>query len=466
MATTELAAHDLIAADPVRFCERVLGFAPWSKQREILESVRDHPRTAVRSCHGVGKTAAAAHVVLWFLAAYPGCRVISTAPTERQLRDQLWAEIRMALQRAPAGFFPKPTLTRLDAGVNWYAEGISTDTPGRFAGHHAPNLLLVVDEASEIDEDIYRASEGFQTAEGARVLLIGNPTALSGQFYRAFHSERAAWHQIHISAYDSPNLTGESVPAEVSRALIRKGWPDERRAEWGEDSGDYRFRVLGEFPSQADTQVIGLKLIEEAIARTDVIPPRSVDEIVISCDVARFGADETVIAERVGNEARIARCHRGKDTMQTTGIIMELRRDLALRVGDCVVVVDEAGVGGGVVDRLRELGVRVQDFNGARRANDPLQFLNRRSEGWFQLLAALPGIRLAEDPQLTADLVAPTFGYASSGHRVVEPKEKTKQRLGRSPDRADALIMAFAGGPQTGHAWLDVDLWKSDEEDE
>src|SRR5205807_8143935 len=112
--------------------------------------VRDHKRTAVRSAHGVGKTAIAARVVLWFLAAHPYSKVVTTAPTWHQVREQLWREIHVAHGRA-AGFFDgELNDTRLELAPDWFAIGLSTDRPERFAGHHAAELLLVVDEASGV----------------------------------------------------------------------------------------------------------------------------------------------------------------------------------------------------------------------------------------------------------------------------------------------------------------------------
>jgi hypothetical protein len=237
-----------IRTDPVWFCRNVLGFEPWSKQREILEALRDHDRVAVRSAHGIGKTAIAARAVLWFLLANgpKSCRVVTTAPTWEGVRDLLWAEIKVAVRNARVPFGATPNVTDLRLAADWFAKGLSTDVPERFQGHHADNLLLVVDEASGVDEAIYDAARGFLTGQGSKVLLIGNPTRTVGTFRRAFEPD-SGWRTIHVSAFDSPNITGEEVPTSVAKALPTSEWIGEMRRDFGDDSATYAVRVLGEF---------------------------------------------------------------------------------------------------------------------------------------------------------------------------------------------------------------------------
>jgi phage terminase large subunit len=444
-------ARAIARTDPVSWCRRVLKYEPWSKQTEIIESVFANQRTAVMSCHGSGKTATAARVALTFLAAYPRSRVITTAPTFTQVRDLLWSEIHTAAASAPLGLYPSPDQTRMVIENDWYMVGVSTDRPERFQGHHAENILLIVDEASGVDERIYEAAEGFMTAEGARILLIGNPTRTNGQFYRAFHSERSLWNTIHISAFDTPNFTGEVVPSHVARNMVSTTWVEDKRRLWGEDSPMWQVRVLGEFPRIADDQIIGLASVEQAQAREAA----EGEPVVVSCDVARYGSDETVIVVRRGEHVRIAAAYTGKSLMETAGRIIDTVRNVQ---GSCRVVVDDAGLGGGVTDRLREVGMKVEAFNGGATAHDPDLYPNRRSEAWFAFAAHLPTVSLDPDAQLAADLVSPRYALDSRGRRVVESKDTTKKRLGRSPDRADAILMAYAPQPRMG-ASFGIEIW-------
>lgn len=435
---------DPYADDPVGYAQDILGFHPWSKQVQVMESVRDHQRTSVRACHGVGKTAVAARIVLWFLATRPNSRVITTAPTWAQVEQLLWREIRAAVARAhdtgKSTLFPKPSATKLELGDQWFAIGLSTNEPERFQGHHADHILLVVDEASGVDERIFEAAEGFLTADGAKVLLIGNPTRIGGTFHRSFTSGRAVWNTIHISALDSPNYTGESVPADVARSLPARDWATERAREWGEGSPMYEVRVLGNFPSDAEDTVIPLIRVEQAQQRE--LPEPHVDQevTVIACDVARFGSDETVITQRIGQQVRILETVVGKPTTRTSGRIAEYAKPFLPHVR---FVVDDPGVGGGVTDQLRAQGFEVVAFKGGEQAHRPLDFPNRRSELWFEAAAQLEDIDLDDDEQLAADLTAPRYSYDLKMRRVVERKDETKKRLGRSPDRGDAVLLTF-----------------------
>jgi hypothetical protein len=428
--------------DPVAFCREIVGFEPWSKQREILESVRDHTRTAVRSAHGVGKTAVAARAALWFLAVHYGSKVITTAPTFHQVRDLLWREIRVAYQAA-GGFIGGELFdTRLELAPDWLAFGLSTDQPERFQGHHAEHLLLVVDEASGVAEEIYEASAGFLTSPGARCLLIGNPTRTSGEFFAAFHGARGFYNPIAIPASSTPAFTGEAVPEQVLRRLVSREWVDEHTRKWGEGSPLWQVRVNAEFPGQSDDAVVSLRDLEEAQARQ--LEPGW--PLLIACDVARFGSDQTVLAVRRGNVVRIARVFGGRDLMRTVGEISRLARNLQREHGrKAILVIDDAGVGGGVTDRLRELSeFPVVDYNAARTASHPSDYPNRRSEDWFKLAEVLPLLDLDADEHLAADLLAPRYRLDSQGRRVVEPKADTKKRIRRSPDRADAVVMALS----------------------
>ncbi len=308
--------------DPVACCRELLGFDPWSRQAEILEAVRDHDRVAVRSAHGVGKTATAARAVLWWLTGGPGSIVITTAPTERQVKRLLWREIKRGFQ-ASGGFFDGTlTETMLDLAPDWYALGLSTDDPDSFQGWHGERVLVVVDEAAGVDEAIYEAIEGALAGGEAKLLLIGNPTRTSGQFFRAFHGERGLWKTIRVSALDAPAVTGERVSAEAARRLVTRRWIDEKRVKWGEGSLLWEVRVLGDFPAQSEDAVCALAEVEAAVAR-DV---ESGEPAVVACDVARFGSDETVIVVRRGLRVRVEKVLHGRDTMRVAGEVARVAR--------------------------------------------------------------------------------------------------------------------------------------------
>lgn len=431
--------------DPVWWIRTVLGLELWSKQRSIARSVRDHRQTAVRSCHGPGKTAVAAAISLWFLTVFPDSRVITTATKWSQVKNLLWHEINQLYKgvRLEGGLGGTCLQTELKYPDGRYALGLST-RPGQeesFQGHHAPHILLLYDEASGVPEPVYEAGEGYMTTGGARKLMIGNPTRAEGEFYKAFNSNRAQYRTHHISAFDTPAFTGENVSEEVLRHLVTKQWVEERR-KW-EGTALWDVKVLGNFSKRSDDTVVSLAVVEEAQDR-ELLPVAPDREAVIGVDVARFGSDETVIAVREQRNIEIRHIYKGIATTETAGKAIELARELSAGKGTARVVVDDDGVGGGVTDMVREAGVKVTGFKGGETALDPESFPNARSEGWFRGADELATCSLPNDEQLAADLVSPRYKLNSSGQRVVEPKDETKKRLARSPDRADAVLLTFA----------------------
>jgi hypothetical protein len=251
--------------------------------------------------------------------------------------------------------------------------------------------------------------------------------------------ERARWAKHHISVFDSPNYTGEQVSEKVRRSMPTAEWADEVRSAWGASSPMYQVRALGDFPEYSEDAVIPLGVVEAAQQRVYDGPA---DPKVIGVDVARFGDDETVIALRSGQRLRILEHYRGKPTTHTAGRVLHHADEHGVRK----VVIDDTGVGGGVTDNLRASereDFEVAAFDAAGKPRRPARFPNRRSEAWFEAAEILEDIDLDSDEQLAADLTSPRYEYDSKLRQVVESKDKTKARLGRSPDRADAVLLAL-----------------------
>jgi hypothetical protein len=442
-----------VQTDPVWMAESVFGAKLWSKQREIIESVWHHERTGVKSCHGSGKTYTAALASMCFLHAFPDSIVVTTAPTWEQVRRLLWKEIgrlhATAIRRGvPLGSKCHTTDCEIDAA--WFAVGLSTNDPNRFVGHHAPYILVVIDEGFGVEDWVYEVAETYMTASGnvgtkARILAIGNPTDRASRLGRAFHSERDAWNLISISAFDTPNLTGEKVPAEVARMLPSREWVEDKQRVWGEDSALYQVRVLGEFSSVGG--VIPLAVIEAAQTRNLVPPPGAA--VILGVDVARStDGDETVIASRADKRIRIERALRTNDAMEVCGHVVQVASGYRSLGYSVTVVVDADGLGGPVADRLREMGLSVTDYRASASARDPDRYANRRAETWYTGAEVLRECDLDADDMLAADLAGPQAGKMTSrGQLTVEPKDVTRKRLGRSPDRADAVLMTLAPDP-------------------
>lgn len=415
----------------------------WSKQKEILRSVFDNRRTVVPSGHGVGKTFVSAVAALAFLYLRKPANVITTAPTWVQVKRLLWSEMNALFKgRLARRNFPGTMLmTQLRVRDDWFALGISPKESVSFQGFHQQNVLVILDEAPGVRRDIYEGADSLLSGGNAHILMIGNPTVAQGHFYEACRS--GGWNVVRIGCLDSPNLTGERVPEEVSRRLVTRAWVREKAREWGVDSPQYVSRVLGQFPLAGDDQLISLKWVEDAVARS----ASSGGARRLGVDVARFGDDATVYTVLEGNRTLAVFAEHQKDTMHVAGRI----RNLMAEYGIESVAVDDVGVGGGVTDRLREQGVRVEAIRGGESALEPERFFNRRTELWWNLRewVRTEGV-LPDEPRLVEDLTAPRFGYTSRGQIRLEGKEETKRRLGRSPDYGDSLTLALAASQGSG----------------
>lgn len=449
----------ILQEQPVDFIELAFGDRLTNYQQRIANAVRDFKYTAVRSCHASGKTRDAADIALWFLYSFPNSKVITTAPTFRQVEDVLWREIRSAKSRARIQLGGHYTNTSIDLSEQWFALGLSTDDPDRFSGFHAINLLLIVDEASGVAEDIFNASEGIVSSQHARVLYIGNPTNTSGTFYRAF--KMPGYAKIHISAFDTPNFTEFGITLEDIRNntwsqkithelpapyLITPEWVYDKYLRWGEGNPMWDSRVMGNFPEQGEDSLIPLARIEEAARRELVVKPDDPEQIGV--DVSRFGSDHTEFCYRKGPKVLDWRSYSHMDTMETANRV----RDFAQLYPNAVIAVDEVGVGAGVVDRLQQLlpGRTVYGVNVGQAAFDTEQFANLRAELFWGLrerfiqgdidLSVLSPDDLEE---LSAQLSQIKFKYSARNQVQIEKKEEMKKRGLSSPDRADSLALAF-----------------------
>lgn len=248
--TPELVAayRDVWLGDPVARMRSQSGFVGWSKQHEIVRALYEHHRVTVRASHGIGKTALAGALVDDFMRLGP-CRIVTTAPTWPQVESQLWAEIHTRVRAARVKWAKRPSKTTWKIRDDWAAYGFSTDQPERFQGHHGKRVLLIVDEASGVDDAIFDAGMGFLTSENSYVLYMGNPTQTKGEFHRS-HQPDSGFHRIHVNTFMCPDFTGEELdPSLVDVPLPTKGWAEMmlKRYRGKVDHPAYRVRVLGEF---------------------------------------------------------------------------------------------------------------------------------------------------------------------------------------------------------------------------
>ena len=428
--------------DPSGWAKDILGVFLWSIQRDVSDSVGYNYKTAVRAGHGVGKTFLAAVVTLWFLFTQKPSKVITVAPTWRQVERLLWSEINKLFKNKllPQGFPGVPLKTSLNIEEDWFATGVSPEDEVSTQGYHQDNILVVVDECPGVDLTIINALESLTTTDNSHILWIGNPITPSGHFYDAFANPDEECKRFRMSVLDSPNFTGEEVPEEVAAKLTGKRWERIRRNRWGVDSSEYMRRVLGEFPEEGDTQLISLGLVETAMRRKN----KPDDEMtkVLGVDVARFGNDRSTFvvchSDSIENISELAK----KPLTEVAGKSARMYE----RYKCDKIRVDEIGYGAAVVDMLREKGIpkdRVIGVNNASRdVIEPKSYYNIRAESWFHMKEWLKTGSILKHDKLMEDLTSPEYKYQRDGTLILESKDEIIKRLGRSPDYGDAAVLA------------------------
>lgn len=433
--------------DRVAFVIEILGvLAIEAWQLDALQRLdRGKTRISIRSGHGVGKTTFLAWVALHFLFTRYPCKVAVTAPSATQLFDALASEVKLWLKKAEAN---KPLLKGIleahsdrvfmsaapEAVFLTYRTS-RKENPEALQGIHAEHVLLIGDEASGVDEKVFEAAAGSMSTRGAITILAGNPTRSTGFFYRTHTVLRHIWDSIKVSCHDSTRVD----PAYIEEERV-----------FGEDSNRYRIRILGEFPKGDDDTLIARSLIEDATKR-DIVAPRN-DPIYWGVDVARsLNRDKSSLAKRKGPVVlEPVKRWQTPDTMGLVGLILKEWNETPVHERPEAIFVDVIGVGGGVVDRLRELdlpavGINVGEnpsvFGMAVKLRDELWCMGR---DWFMTkVVHFP----AEDTETIEELVAPKVAYTSSGNAKVSSKDEMRASGmlgGKSPDGADAFLLTFA----------------------
>lgn len=427
----------------VAFVERVLKAKPFPWQRAVLEALdRGERRISVRSGHGVGKTTLLAWAINHFLVTRGDCKVAATAPSSAQMEGALVPETVKWLRALPEALQGLLTATTdriyLTAAPELSFATFRTareDRPEALAGIHAGEVLLICDEASGIPESIFESAAGSMSGHHATTILTGNPVRDRGFFYRTHNELRDSWFTLKVASTEVP--------------IVAEDFVQQIRDSYGLDSNAYRVRVLGEFPASGFETLIGRDLVLSAQRREIVTPVR---QPVWGVDPARFGADRTGFCVRYGPVVTEVQGWNQLDTMATVGRLKGLYDATPEGSKPREILVDVIGIGAGVVDRLRELGLPVRGVNVAEApALVSSSAYRLRDELWLELKHWLErrDCRLPEDEDLLEDITAPGYSFISNGKLKVEGKDEMRKRGQRSPDLADALCMTFAGEAAT-----------------
>lgn len=465
---------------PDTWLEQRLHEVTWSKQKEILNSIRLHRLTLVKSCHAIGKSFLSARAAAWWLDIWPvgTAFVVTSAPSGPQIKAILWREIGRAYMRGHLNGRVNQTewfMKIPDGKEEIVAFGRKPDDydPAAFQGIHARRVLVILDEANGIRGPLHEAAGSLIANDESKMLMIGNPDDPNGEYFEA-SKPGSGWNVISISAFDSPNFTGEVLPESVLKQLIGKTYVEEKRRKWAplwkwtEDGSRcippegvdpetdpnsnpmWKSKVLGIFPEKTEAggllPITWVKAAQLRDLSSTMEEKNAVNEL--GADVGG-GGDDSATCHRKGHVYRILRSYTEPDTMIQCGIIID---DL-INTGAKCVKVDKIGIGWGIVNRGQELhrpfiGINVGEGATEDDSASDERFANLKAELWWNVRNLFERGLIdidAEDDDLAGELCSIRYERMSSGKIKISPKRKDeKGKTIPSPNRAEALMLAAA----------------------
>lgn len=467
--------------DPTGWMRDELNEHAWSMQAAVCDSVVQHRYTAVPSSHDTGKSFIVSRLAAWWLKVHPPGEafVVTTAPTDKQVKAILWREIGKAHAKGNLpGYVTQAAEWKMqmpDGHIELvgYGRKPADHDPAAFSGIHARYVLVIVDEAVGVPKALWDAIDSLATNVHARVVAIGNPDDPNTQFNEVC-KPGSGWNVVHIDGCRSPNMTraaleayprvasyfrsqgiepsDEWVPDNVRDLLVSVQWIDERIVRWGPDSNVFQSKVRGRFPEVGEDTLITPTMLREACARD--LP--GFERGWAALDVARLGGAESVIYHNRGGHVRFRWAARKIDTTVTEQAVRDFIGDTHSMVP---VWIDADGVGGPVYDHLVKEELPVHAHYGSMKALRPHRFTNRRSEiYWTARQMFIDGLLDIdeEDEDLIAQLGNIKWSETTDGRIRVETKEEMAARGVPSPDRADAFVMSLVKPPETKVVALDA----------
>jgi len=447
---------------PIRFISAMWGLSPQDRhepfikgkhitwqQVEILRAVeraihKEAPnRISIASGHGTGKSATITWLMLWYLFCFKDCQVACTAPSAEQMNDVLWKEAMKWIQLMPEGIKEKFQWTTghiriSESPETWFARAKTArkESPEALAGVHAEHVMLLVDEASGVPEEIYNTAEGSLTEENTLVILISNPTRLVGYFYDTHHREQDHWQTLQFSTIDSPLKSSKKYEEDIAR-------------KHGKDSDEFRIRVLGEFPNEESADDKGYLPL---LSRNDIVYVEDNYDFKraestgkrLMIDPAGEGRDKTVWTMR----DRFVLKRLGSESISTPKTIARKTMDYMDQYGiqPDNTFIDGYGIGGKVAQEIAvnpDYG-RINVVLTGDKANDPDVYLNIRAESAFRLRKWLrDGGQFVNDPVWERELFLIRYKRNLAGKIQLMDKTTMKKLLHASPDNFDSVCLGF-----------------------
>lgn len=401
-------------------------------------------RISVTSGHGIGKSTTLAWLIIWYLFCFKDAQIPATAPTSDQLHDVLWKELALWLGRLPkevSDLYDWTTgyLRIRERPETWFARAKTArkESPEALAGIHADYVMMIVDEASGIPEEIFNTAEGALTGENVLVIMISNPTRLLGYFYDSHHSDSENWQVLQFDSEDSP--------------VVKEGYVSRMEQKHGRDSDEFRLRVKGVFPKE---DAIDEKGYVPLVVESD-IRMTSNDDFVGRCklgvDPSGEGSDETSWVKRDNFRAKTVMSEKISNSKSIAQSTMALQ--LHGNIDSYDITCDNFGVGANVARELALARVEIEAINVGEPAEDKERFINIRAEAFWRLREWLKkGGEIYNDPLLKKELLSIRFKRNLRGRIQIMSKKEMREMGYQSPNRADALMLTFVEDDMEGIA--------------
>lgn len=466
------------------------------QEEKMLKAIAKYSRVSIAATHSVGKTWTMARVALWFGASFKNSKVITTAPTGRQVKELLWGELHSAYAQSKQNLGGELLKLKWEIGPEWHVIGFSPQKEAgsnseeqkgsTFQGWHSLYILIIFDEATGISADMWKMVEGLLTSgKIVKFVAIANPTTRSSGFFKTFGDP--AWHNVYLSCFDSPNLIANGITNlhKLERELEKlKKMPEDERLEyiegyekpvphllscqwvmssalkWGVSHPLFQSKALGIFPEVDEHVIIQLGDVEEAIRR-EASPLDDGKVRFIGIDVARFGEDKSVITSLRGYRQDVVKDLTKRDTTEVTDAsVSVIEKDKAVKT---IVLVDATGIGAGVHDQLakkykKDKSVKIVEIHFGQSAvldtdkKDEIDEVKKRYTNLKARMFDLLGddiknhIDLIDDDVYLEELPTIRFKFDTKDKMIIESKDDYKKRTGNSsPDYSDSLALANLG---------------------
>ncbi len=428
---------------PDQFVRECLGIEPDAWQLAVLQAFPHHPRLALSACKGPGKTAVLSWLAWNFLLTRPYPKIAATSITGMNLADNLWTEMAKTQQKSELlksmFTYTKTRIFLTESPEQWWMSARpwsktadKADQGNTLAGLHADYILFLIDESGDIPESVAMAAEAALTScvEG-HIVQAGNPSSLTGMLYKACGRNNGLWHVTKITS-------DPDDPKRTPRVSLE--WAREQIEEYGRDNPYVRVNILGEFPLSAFNSLIGPEEVEEATRRHYRENEYSAHARILGVDVAREGADKSIVMPRQGLQMFNPMTYRNIDGTQGANYVSRKWTDWD---ADACFIDDTGGFGSSWIDNLSRLGYAPIGVHFNEKPADR-RYFNKRSEMIFELVQWIKrGGAIPRSPEFMQALTETTYTHKGDA-LIIEPKNLIKERLGFSPDEMDAAALTFA----------------------